>query len=201
MSNNYQKRKSSEQLCCCEYVDIDGHRNHILTCCCNCQGVDEIFEHWITCRHVPPSLYSQSASTCSDRLRCPFPAGARTFNLKIILVILTPPLYFILSAINLFSLFASITLCSVFLYRLEPRMKSAHLLSLLATLYFIYGVEFGLVGYFDITYRENVVVYATLVSAVVSSLVAKCVQADEAKFYYSTWLHYSIIDLKIAANS
>lgn len=27
-------------LCCCEYIDIDNERNHLLGCCCNCVDLD-----------------------------------------------------------------------------------------------------------------------------------------------------------------
>lgn len=30
-----------ESLCCCEYIDRDNERNHILGCCCNCVDFDQ----------------------------------------------------------------------------------------------------------------------------------------------------------------
>ncbi|KAI6078940.1 Intraflagellar transport protein 25-like protein [Aix galericulata] len=30
-----------EPLCCCEYVDRRGRRNHLAACCCDCRELDE----------------------------------------------------------------------------------------------------------------------------------------------------------------
>lgn len=30
-----------EPLCCCEYVDRRGERNHLAACCCDCEELDE----------------------------------------------------------------------------------------------------------------------------------------------------------------
>ena len=122
-------------------------------------------------------------TTCSYRFCYLFPAGARTFNLNGILVILILQLYFLSSTINLLTILTSNTLCSVFLYWMTPRLKSAH------------PIWFN-----KLTLRANGI-YAELLSSVVALLVAKFFKIDEGKLYYATWLHYSIIEPKITADS
>lgn len=40
------KKKKTEEpelepLCCCEYIDRNGEKNHVATCLCDCQDLDE----------------------------------------------------------------------------------------------------------------------------------------------------------------
>lgn len=37
---NYDDHEDLDPLCCCEYVDLNSERNHILGCCCNCVDLD-----------------------------------------------------------------------------------------------------------------------------------------------------------------
>lgn len=30
-----------EPLCCCEYIDRNGEKNHVAACLCDCQDLDE----------------------------------------------------------------------------------------------------------------------------------------------------------------
>ena len=36
-----------ESLCCCEYINMDGQRTHMLACCCDCEAVDQAFDKWV----------------------------------------------------------------------------------------------------------------------------------------------------------
>jgi palmitoyltransferase len=33
-----------DPLCCCEYIDSNGERSHILALCCDCDTLDDSFE-------------------------------------------------------------------------------------------------------------------------------------------------------------
>ena len=35
---------SADPLCCCEYVNVDGERSHILAVCCDCEAIDDTFD-------------------------------------------------------------------------------------------------------------------------------------------------------------
>lgn len=40
------KKKKTEEpelepLCCCEYIDRNGEKNHVAACLCDCQDLDE----------------------------------------------------------------------------------------------------------------------------------------------------------------
>ncbi|XP_074708888.1 palmitoyltransferase ZDHHC23 isoform X3 [Strix uralensis] len=65
-----------EPLCCCEYVDRRGERNHLAACCCDCEDLDEGCERWLTCKSLPPGALERIADTVADRVRVPWFAGA-----------------------------------------------------------------------------------------------------------------------------
>ncbi|XP_075398624.1 palmitoyltransferase ZDHHC23 isoform X1 [Tenrec ecaudatus] len=86
------KKKKTEEpelepLCCCEYIDQNGEKNHVAACLCDCQDLDEGCERWITCRSIRPETCERIMDTVSDRLRIPWLSGARKVNITII-----PPL-------------------------------------------------------------------------------------------------------------
>uniref|UniRef100_A0A336MKH3 CSON000585 protein n=1 Tax=Culicoides sonorensis TaxID=179676 RepID=A0A336MKH3_CULSO len=66
-----------DPLCCCEYFDRHEQRNHIFLCCCQCTELDEICERLITCKTVDRKLKKEMWFTFKDRLRIPYPGGAR----------------------------------------------------------------------------------------------------------------------------
>ncbi|XP_036301220.1 palmitoyltransferase ZDHHC23 [Pipistrellus kuhlii] len=76
-----------EPLCCCEYIDRNGEKNHVAAFLCDCQDLDEGCERWITCKSVQPETCERIMDTISDRLRIPWLRGARKVNISII-----PPL-------------------------------------------------------------------------------------------------------------
>uniref|UniRef100_A0A8C5JYD1 Palmitoyltransferase n=1 Tax=Jaculus jaculus TaxID=51337 RepID=A0A8C5JYD1_JACJA len=76
-----------EPLCCCEYVDRTGERNHVAACLCDCQDLDEGCDRWLTCKSARPETCERILDTVSDRLRIPWLRGAKKVNISII-----PPL-------------------------------------------------------------------------------------------------------------
>lgn len=86
------KKKKTEEpelepLCCCEYLDHNGEKNHVAACLCACQDLDEGCDRWLTCKSVRPETCERILDTVSDRLRIPWLRGAKKVNISII-----PPL-------------------------------------------------------------------------------------------------------------
>ncbi|XP_075224802.1 zinc finger DHHC-type palmitoyltransferase GABPI [Lycorma delicatula] len=87
---------NSNGLCCCEYVDINNRRNHILGCCCACDEFDYCVERLITCKVIPTHLLTRTAAVMLDRIRVPWRGGAKQITLDAILpIILLPSLGYI----------------------------------------------------------------------------------------------------------
>ncbi|XP_027621455.1 palmitoyltransferase ZDHHC23 isoform X1 [Tupaia chinensis] len=76
-----------EPLCCCEYIDRNGEKNHVAACLCDCEDLDQGCDRWITCKSVQPETCEKIMDTISDRLRIPWLRGAKKVNISII-----PPL-------------------------------------------------------------------------------------------------------------
>ncbi|NXN18829.1 ZDH23 Palmitoyltransferase, partial [Indicator maculatus] len=74
-------------LCCCEYVDRRGERNHLAECCCDCQDLDEGCERWLTGKSLSPGTLERIVDTVADRVRVPWFAGAVKINISLV-----PPL-------------------------------------------------------------------------------------------------------------
>ena len=41
-----QVKRDDSALCCCEYINEDKERSHLLATLCNCEAIDEAFERW-----------------------------------------------------------------------------------------------------------------------------------------------------------
>ncbi|KAK3867595.1 hypothetical protein Pcinc_026950 [Petrolisthes cinctipes] len=70
-------------LCCCEYINEDGERSHLLATLCNCDAVDEGFDRLVTRRTVGNEHLNRIMDTISDRLRIPWYGGARKLPLDV----------------------------------------------------------------------------------------------------------------------
>ncbi|KAL1139300.1 hypothetical protein AAG570_006286 [Ranatra chinensis] len=81
----------STPLCCCEYIDLNNERNHILGCCCNCVELDLCFDRLITCRPLSDSL-TRAMATANDRLRFPWRGGAKHFTIDAVVPIFLLPI-------------------------------------------------------------------------------------------------------------
>lgn len=42
-----EKQEELESLCCCQYIDKDQNKFHILGCCCNCEYFDLVFTKYV----------------------------------------------------------------------------------------------------------------------------------------------------------
>ncbi|XP_049834334.1 palmitoyltransferase ZDHHC23-B [Schistocerca gregaria] len=66
-----------DSLCCCEYINRNQERYHMLECCCNCEELDICVDRLFRCRKVPVSLFHAVMVTICDRMRIPWLRGAR----------------------------------------------------------------------------------------------------------------------------
>ncbi|XP_065598151.1 palmitoyltransferase ZDHHC23 isoform X2 [Cyrtonyx montezumae] len=89
-----------EPLCCCEYVDRRGERNHLAACCCDCEELDEGCDRWLSCRSLPPGALERIADTVADRCRVPWFAGAVKINVSLVPPLLLLPVFLHVAALH-----------------------------------------------------------------------------------------------------
>ncbi|XP_064138202.1 palmitoyltransferase ZDHHC23 isoform X1 [Loxodonta africana] len=141
-----------EPLCCCEYIDRNGEKNHVAACLCDCQDLDESCERWIQCKSVQPETCERIVDTVSDRLRIPWLRGARKVNLSIVPPLIVLPVllhvaswHFLLGVLVLISL----PVLALWYYYLTHRRKER-------TLFFLSLGLFSL-GYMYYVFLQEVV--------------------------------------------
>lgn len=78
-------------LCCCEYIDKDGRRNHILACCCNCVELDKAVDKICCCRSEGHLSCDRVLLSMMDRLRFPWLGGAIQISCDILLPVVFLP--------------------------------------------------------------------------------------------------------------
>ncbi|KAK3913450.1 LOW QUALITY PROTEIN: Palmitoyltransferase ZDHHC23 [Frankliniella fusca] len=82
----------ADPLCCCEYIDKDGRRNHILACCCNC--LDKAVDNICCCRNDGGPSCDRVLLSMMDRLRFPWLGGAHLISCDVLLpMVILPPLF------------------------------------------------------------------------------------------------------------
>lgn len=95
-----EESQTDSSLCCCEYIDRDKQRFHILGCCCNCVDLDTAFTDCITCNKVDASNKRNMLLTFQDRLRLPWRGGAKRISMEAIIPGAVYPLVLGLAALN-----------------------------------------------------------------------------------------------------
>uniref|UniRef100_A0A8C9L4Y3 Palmitoyltransferase n=2 Tax=Pavo cristatus TaxID=9049 RepID=A0A8C9L4Y3_PAVCR len=141
-----------EPLCCCEYVDRRGERNHLAACCCDCEELDEGCDRWLTCRSLPPGALERIADTVADRCRVPWFAGAVKINVSLVPPMVLLPVFLHIAALHfLLGLVVLTSLPAVVLwyYYLTHRRKER-------TLFFLSLGLFSL-GYMYYVFLQEVV--------------------------------------------
>ncbi|XP_021254415.1 palmitoyltransferase ZDHHC23 isoform X7 [Numida meleagris] len=141
-----------EPLCCCEYVDRRGERNHLAACCCDCEELDEGCDRWLTCRSLPPGALERIADAVADRCRVPWFAGAVKINVSLVPPMVLLPVFLHIAALHfLLGLVVLTSLPAVVLwyYYLTHRRKER-------TLFFLSLGLFSL-GYMYYVFLQEVV--------------------------------------------
>jgi len=111
-------------LCCCEYLNADGERSHILALCCDCEAVDKAADRLFAGQGLSDSSVGEIITVIEDRLRLPFKGGALKLPLgKVLPVLLLPSLIYISSLHPLLLLFSSLLLPLLFFIALRLLFK------------------------------------------------------------------------------
>lgn len=152
VKKNKAEEPELEPLCCCEYIDRNGEKNHVAACLCDCQDLDEGCDRWITCKSVQPETCERITETLSDRLRIPWLRGAKKVNISIIPPLILLPVFlrvaswhFVLGAVVL----TSLPVLALWYYYLTHRRKEQ-------TLFFLSLGLFSL-GYMYYVFLQEVV--------------------------------------------
>ncbi|XP_063864939.1 palmitoyltransferase ZDHHC23-like isoform X1 [Scylla paramamosain] len=70
-------------LCCCEYINENNQRSHLLAVLCDCEAIDEAFERVFTRQSLQQHNIDKIMDTVGDRLRIPWPGGAKKVPLDV----------------------------------------------------------------------------------------------------------------------
>ncbi|CAG0893931.1 unnamed protein product [Cyprideis torosa] len=167
------KRRSErdEPLCCCEYFNGRGERAHLCETFCDCSELDDMFDRLIRRVPVPPGLRSQFHSLVEDRLRIPWPGGAKQIPLDVAFTGLIP-LFLVLASFGLVCSCVFLPLLAVaivFIHRqlVLPRLPFLSFMTLLwiSLASYLYWVKSRLI----VTYEENAVIMAMLLGTLYSA--------------------------------
>ncbi|XP_063708388.1 palmitoyltransferase ZDHHC23 [Culicoides brevitarsis] len=92
-----------DPLCCCEYYDRHKQRNHIFLCCCQCTELDEVGDRFFKCQPVERRLRREMWLTIMDRMRIPYPGGARPMFCESLVTLFLVLFSQLTAAINVYS--------------------------------------------------------------------------------------------------
>nr|XP_045583324.1 palmitoyltransferase ZDHHC23-like isoform X1 [Procambarus clarkii] len=70
-------------LCCCEYINKEGERSHLLGAFCDCEAIDEAFDRLFTLKSLEKRNVEKITETVYDRLRIPWRGGAKKVPLDV----------------------------------------------------------------------------------------------------------------------
>uniref|UniRef100_A0A8D0G8Z1 Palmitoyltransferase n=1 Tax=Sphenodon punctatus TaxID=8508 RepID=A0A8D0G8Z1_SPHPU len=141
-----------DALCCCEYMDRKGERNHLAACCCDCEDLDECCERWLTCRSLPPGTLERIADTFTDRFRLPWLKGAIKINISLLPPFILLPIFLHIAALHFLLavvILISLPVLVLWYYYLTHRRKGR-------TLFFLSLGLFSL-GYMYYVFLQEVV--------------------------------------------
>lgn len=111
-------------LCCCEYVNTDGERSHLLALCCDCEAVDQAADRLLSGQGLADSSVGDIITVAEDRLRLPFKGGALKVPLGKILPLQILPFFLYISSLHpLLLLLSSLFLPLIFFAALRILFK------------------------------------------------------------------------------
>lgn len=156
-------RSISSALCCCEYIDIDDERNHILACCCNCIELDNCFTRLVTCKKVPMRLLVRLMATIQDRMRVPWRGGAKQISVDSILPIIILPILGYIAAQSVWLsiiIFMSLPSCLVYIHyifmKCHSQTKFFCVWTLMSVFFIVMVFELPVVHMLDIREDEHI---------------------------------------------
>ncbi|CAD5116483.1 DgyrCDS5364 [Dimorphilus gyrociliatus] len=164
----YGKISAKDPLCCCEYVDKNSERSHVLASCCDCEALDSSCDHCIRCKPIPQKTLNDMIDTIGDRCRLPmcFGKGAIQIRLDTAIPVLLVPSSILLATLGPY--FTAFSFCTLplmiyFFYRVLTRDKLIrtdifYTFGLTSVFLMFYTFEFVVIGYREILLWENIVV-------------------------------------------
>jgi len=174
----YHDQDEDNGLCCCEYLNADGERSHILALCCDCEAVDKAADGLFAGQGLSDSSVGEILTVIEDRLRLPFKGGALRLPLgKVLPVILLPSLLYISSLHPLILLLSSLLLPVLFivalrlLFKHRPQSQFFLYWSYSSAACLIYLYEVKLVGLFwdlpkIVSWWENLVLVVLALASI-----------------------------------
>ncbi|KAB0802109.1 hypothetical protein PPYR_04295 [Photinus pyralis] len=165
----------SSGLCCCEYIDLNQGRNHILACCCNCEDLDESVDKLLMGQTVSSSLRQNFLLTLEDRLRIPWPGGARKIRPGLLLALTLIPGSILIATINAYWTFTAFTSLYLLLFYLSKSLQKANffvdcVIVTIITIFLIF--EYYVVPFLEILIHENVIFFLLYVACIGCMLLA-----------------------------
>ncbi|XP_030060888.1 palmitoyltransferase ZDHHC23 [Microcaecilia unicolor] len=149
---NPRLSEAEEPLCCCEYIDQDGKKSHLVACLCNCEDLDVACDRWITCKSLQPDTLQKITETFSDRFRIPWLRGAKKVDVSLVLPLVLLPAFLHVAALHLLLtiiILASLPVLVLWYYYFTHRNKGR-------TLFFLSLGLFSL-GYMYYIFLQKVV--------------------------------------------
>lgn len=135
-------------LCLCEYYNKENQRSHILMCCCNCDALDTFCTSCLCCcceqndQDASKSIVTKNIrdvlDDVLDRLRIPFPGGARQIDLDYLLTILALFIFIRLGTIGFIFSILSIFILPLIIYPIFFMKRRAKRSSTVKTGFFLF---------------------------------------------------------------
>ncbi|XP_067009767.2 palmitoyltransferase ZDHHC23 isoform X2 [Anabrus simplex] len=155
--------RRSDPLCCCEYVNSNDERSHILECCCNCEVLDQTCERLITCRRIHRDQLSEIMNTILERFRVPWRGGAKQIACDSILPIFMQPLLAYIAIQNVWCTVLAVVILQVLLWyvccvyvKKNPQTRVFFVWILTSVTLLIMVFEVSVVPFMEIRPEENV---------------------------------------------
>ncbi|XP_023700938.1 palmitoyltransferase ZDHHC23-B isoform X1 [Paramormyrops kingsleyae] len=150
MRGKVRPPEPDDPLCCCEYVDRQGDRQHMAACCCDCEDLDQACDRWLKRQPQKADSLSRVIAVVTDRLRVPWLRGAKRVELSVVPPLVLLPVLLRLAALHFLVGMAVLTILPVLVlwyYYVTHRRKGRTLFFLslalfsLAYMYYLFLTE------------------------------------------------------------
>ncbi|XP_023933508.1 palmitoyltransferase ZDHHC23 isoform X1 [Lingula anatina] len=161
-------------LCCCEYINNQGEKQHILQCLCECDALDQACDRLVSFHSIPPDTLDDIYVTCEDRCRIPglTGKGAIKIPLDVAFPTLTVPICLLIAAMHIYFTCIVIPLIPVlmfvFYHHWKRRTKRGR-----TRLFFTWGVNSVLF----LTFLFDLILYQEFQVATVHAVVLHLILA------------------------
>lgn len=185
--------RDDDVLCCCEYLNENGERSHLLGLLCDCSEVDDAFDRFIRGDKWHQTQLRNICSVLHDRCRIPWRGGARKIPLDIISPWILVPSLLYLSSWNFWTfLFTHLLVWPTLfwlIYRtclkeFNPKTKFFYSWSLATTANLLWVYEYQVVGFLSLPKIVSPVENGCLILLIVAVGFALGRVKQEARFHF-----------------